>query len=235
MSVFRFKQFWVHQADNAMKVGTDAMVLGSFVYSENRKRGLDIGAGTGVLSLMVAQNNAEIKIDAVELDSLSAKECQMNFDLSPWKERLQAHQSDFIQFETATRYDLIFSNPPYYESRFENNDNRKATARHEAALPKSTLLKKVSELIEDDGLFYVIVPADQAADWESDANLYGLKLYREINVFGKTGGKLVRKIQTYAKDWEFPSKSMDFTIRTSEGDYTNDYKSLTKEFHFNEL
>ena len=131
MSNFRFKQFEITQNDNAMKVGTDAMVLGSFVNSHGRKKGLDVGSGTGVLSLMIAQNNSDISIDAVELDALSAAEGELNFKNSPWPERLKTHHCDFLEYETEEKYDLIVSNPPYYQTTLVNNDDRKANARHE--------------------------------------------------------------------------------------------------------
>ena len=95
-----------------MKVGTDSMLLGAFLDAKSNKKGLDIGSGTGVLSLMVAQKNSQIDIDAIEIDELTSKECRYNFEQSPWNDRLRCCNKDFMDFNSSEKYDLIFSNPP---------------------------------------------------------------------------------------------------------------------------
>ncbi len=134
MSVFKFKHFSVKQSDSAMKVGTDAMLLGAFVETENKTQALDIGTGTGVLSLMLAQKNETLQITAIDIDELSAKEALINFQNSSWTNRLNVYHADFLSFKTENQYDLIVSNPPYFSTTNENKDERKAQARHISSL-----------------------------------------------------------------------------------------------------
>lgn len=234
MSTFQFKEFNIVQKDNAMKVGTDAMVLGAFINASNRQRGLDIGAGTGVLSLMIAQNNSDIIVDAVELDELSAKECELNFVNSKWSDRLNVHRGDFLEFETEDKYDLIISNPPYYQSTLVNEDSRKANARHEQSLPMRDFILKTRKLMTDDGEFWFIVPADDQFTWKKACTSANLHMVEKISINGKEGGETKRIIYVFCNHKSILEES-SFSVRDKKNGYTEDYKELTREFHFNEL
>lgn len=234
MSTFQFKHFDIVQKDNAMKVGTDSMVLGAFINSSNRKKGLDIGAGTGVLSLMITQNNPEISIDAVELDELSVKECELNFQNSKWSERLNVHQGDFLEFETEDKYDLIISNPPYYQSTLVNEDDRKANARHEQSLPMRDFIIKARNLLCNEGEFWFIVPADDQHTWKKECSSANLHLVEKISIIGKEGGEAKRVIFVFCNHKAIFEES-SFSVRNRKNGYTEEYKELTRDFHFNEL
>jgi len=234
MSTFRFKQFDIVQQNNAMKVGTDSMVLGAFINSSNRKRGLDVGVGTGVLSLMIAQNNSDISIDGIELDELSAKECELNFSNSKWSERLKVHQGDFLEYQTDERYDLIISNPPYYQSTLVNDDERKANARHEQSLPMKEFIIKARNLLTDDGEFWFIVPADDQFTWKKACTSANLHMVEKISINGKVGGEAKRVIYVFCNHKGILEES-SFSVRNKSNGYTEEYKELTREFHFNEL
>lgn len=235
MSVFRFKQFYIRQADNAMKVGTDAMVLGALVDTSGKIRGLDIGAGTGVLALMMAQKNDALRMDAVELDELSSKECQVNFDLSPWKERLTAVHGDFLTCDFKWIYDLIVSNPPYYQSTLENSDQRKAAARHVSALPVQDLMEKVGTLLAPDGTFWVIVPFEDKASWEEATRNQGMFVVNEVQVLGKKDATPKRCILTIRQNRTDHTTVSQLTVRDENGAYSAEYIAMTKDFHFNDL
>jgi len=234
MAAFKFKHFEIIQEDNAMKVGTDSMVLGALINCQNRKVGLDVGAGTGVLSLMIAQNNSEISFDAIELDSLSAKECELNFTNSKWSDRLNAVGMDFLDFEAPAHYDLIISNPPFYQSTLVNDDPRKAKARHEDSLPMNDFVKKVSQLITEDGDFWIIIPAEDHKKWTQTCAQYGLHLVERNSIYGKEGGEVKRVVMAYSKT-KILSEEFSFTIRNSKNEYSEEYKDLTEDFHFNVL
>lgn len=234
MSTFQFKQFDIVQKDNAMKVGTDSMVLGAFINAQGKKRGLDIGSGTGVLSLMVAQTNSEIKIDAVELDERSAKECDLNFSNSKWSDRLKTHTGDFLKFDSKERFDLIISNPPYYQTTLVNEDDRKANARHEQSLPMNEFIIKARNLLTDDGEFWFIVPAEDQHVWKKACTSANLHMVEKITINGKEGGEAKRVIYVFVNQ-RCILEEFSFSVRNKANDYTDEYKELTKEFHFNEL
>ncbi|XOV67366.1 MAG: tRNA1(Val) (adenine(37)-N6)-methyltransferase [Fluviicola sp.] len=239
MSVFRFKQFSIQQEKSAMKVGTDAMLLGSLVEANEPKEIFDIGTGTGVIALMLAQRFSEAKITAIEIDTLSYMEAYDNFFNSPWKERLIAVNRNLFDYTPNIQFDLIVSNPPYYQTRLENQDARKSQARHESALPMEEMLEKVANLLSDKGTFWVIIPSEVNDRWIRSATKFGLKCRTNISIIGKEGGTVKRNIlefQTTAAHFEpveILKKTM--TIRNSEGAYTNEYIELTREFHYNDL
>jgi len=213
-----------------MKVGTDSMILGALIDSEGKKQGLDIGAGTGVLSLMVAQKNEAIKIDAVEIDPISSKECDVNFSNSYWEERLNLSCEDFKSFPTIKKFDLIFSNPPYYSTNNLNFDERKAQARHEISLPSDVILQKVKELISTSGDFWVIIPNSEKEKWCCNAEINGLKLRQKISIQGKRSKEANRVILCFSCRVD-SVKEVAFVVRNENGSYSNEYIELTKDFH----
>ncbi len=213
-----------------MKVGTDAMLLGALVESSEKFRALDVGSGTGVLSLMLAQKNPELIIDAVELDAESAEECALNFKNSPWNHRLNVVNSDFLEFDTSEKYDLIVSNPPYYQTTLVNQNQRKAAARHSESLPVPSFVLKASNYLSDSGNFWLIIPSENKKTWEDEARANGLFLNQSILIFGKRGGILKRCIIQFSLTPKECRTSTLF-IRDASGDYTEDYRQLTKDFH----
>lgn len=234
MSVFQFKHFSIFQKEAAMKVGTDAMLLGAFVETENKQNALDIGTGTGVLALMMAQRNISLAIDAVEIDELSAKEAKLNFENSLWLNRLNVHQADFLSFETEKQYDLIVSNPPYFSTTNENQDERKAQARHVSSLAIAPFIKRVSALLSPNGHFWLIIPHDDFDLWHSQIVANGLHISKRINIIGKEGNEPIRCILKI--DFSiFETQTKLFCIRNNDHSYTDEYVELTKEFHGVEL
>ncbi len=234
MSVFRFKQFAITQSESAMKVGTDAMLLGAIAFHTNPTKILDIGAGTGVLSLMMAQKYKDAHVDAVEIDPPSAKECQANFTVSDWSDRCAVHCVDFLKFQSNNLFDCIVSNPPYYQSRLENVDLRKAQARHEAALPVGEMLQHVKSLLSAQGAFWVIVPMDTQSDWLEKAEEKALFCTEEVVIYGKQNAIPKRCILCF-RHFRSERSSSNLSVRDEDGRYTQQYIALTSQFHFNDL
>jgi len=228
--VFNFKYFSVKQSDSAMKVGTDSMLLGAFVDVKHNLKGLDIGSGTGVLSLMVAQKNSQIEIDAIEIDSLASKECSYNFEQSAWSDRLQCYNQDFIDFDSNKKYDLIFSNPPYYTTTKYNDDLRRTAARHEESLPIKLLLDNAQKHLSINGVVWLILPYSDFEKWNSIARDFGLFCSIKIKIKGKENKKPNRVIASFGTS-EYPVKTKNFVLRNDDNSYTDEYISLTKEFH----
>lgn len=235
MSVFQFKQFSVQQGNSALKVGTDAMILGASVESSLLTKSiLDIGAGTGVLSLMVAQKFSEASLTTIELDELSSKDCRMNFQKSNWSERLNLIQDDFLSFEFNQQFDLIISNPPFYQSTLLNENRREADAKHEQSLPSEQLIEKTSQLLSDNGMAWFILPFEDYPKWQVHFMSNDLFVHKEITVFPKLDKSPNRIIVGLAKHTRETQRS-NLIIRTSDGKYTDQYIELTKDFHLKDL
>jgi tRNA1Val (adenine37-N6)-methyltransferase len=233
MSIFKFKHFEVNQSNSAMKIGTDSMVFGSLIDVEGKSNALDIGTGTGVLSLMTAQRNPSLEITAIEIDAGAFVEAKMNFNNSSFKPQLTAFHVDFLNFSPDSKFDLIFSNPPYFENASKSSSQQKNLARHDDSLPLNVLFEKVAVHLTENGLFWVILPNLTFDTYSEFASKIGLHLFKQIEIFGKEN-QLVRKIGAFSKI----NKSLDHSrliIRKNDGNYTDEYKELTIDYHFNVL
>ena len=230
MSIFKFKHFEIKQSDSAMKVGTDAMLLGSLVDSKGKKTALDVGSGTGVLSLMLAQKNIDLLIDSVEIDELASKECQFNFVESKWNDRLSVWNTDFLLLPKMRHYDLIISNPPYYSSTNVSKDTRVAIAKHVCSLPVEEFVKKVLSLLKVGGHFWVIIPTSEVGKWWFYGELNGFRIKEKISIKGKQNKESNRSVLCFDKETVL-TKEQHFVVRNEDGTYTEEYIELTKDFH----
>ena len=158
--IFQFKEFSVKQEHSAMKISTDGVLLGAWAPVDDAASVLDIGAGTGLLSLMIAQRCDAPLIDAVEIDEAAYIECTDNFENSPWGDRLFCYHASFEELvaEIDTLYDFIISNPPFYTADTQAPETARSTARSATALPFETLIEGVAQLLSDRGRFAVIIP-----------------------------------------------------------------------------
>ncbi|WP_313655412.1 tRNA(1)(Val) (adenine(37)-N(6))-methyltransferase TrmN [Pantoea sp.] len=160
---FTFKQFFVAHDRCAMKVGTDAILLGAWAPVASVRRILDIGSGSGLIALMLAQRTpSQVAIDAVELDADAAQQAQENVQLSPWPDRISVYQQDIASWAEACdkRYSLIVSNPPYFAPGVACSSVARDSARATASLDHQTLLRSAALLIEEEGMFCVVLPVD---------------------------------------------------------------------------
>jgi len=231
MSVFCFRHFEIRQESSAMKVGTDAMVLGALVQAEHPKAILDIGTGTGVLALMMAQKFPEATIVGVEIEPSSATEAKQNMENSPWPDRLTLLETDIKDLHTNQKFDLIISNPPFYTGGLLNPNAQRAQARHVFALPFDVLFSKVACLLLEDGDFWMIAPSSDVELVEMEATKVNLFPRRRIEIHGKVGGAAVRTVLCFSfKPLKFIGCNK-LTIREVDGKYTADYIALTADFH----
>lgn len=229
MSGFKFKQFAVEQEDVAMKVGTDGVLLGAWADCEGAERILDIGTGTGVIALQMAQRNPEAQICAVEIDETAAHRARANFDLSPWAERLTVEQTAVQEFAPAEEFDLIVSNPPYFVDSLLPPDAKRSTARHTHDLTFEELDSAAARLLSESGKFALILPV---TEFEKYLTLTQLHLVRRCDVCPVEGGAVKRIMGEFAKRKSTAIKHETVAIeRGRRGDYTDDYRALTKDFY----
>ena len=229
MSGFRFKQFAVEQDDVAMKVGTDGVLLGAWAACDGAKRILDIGTGTGLIALMLAQRNAEAQIQAVEIDETATRRARSNFDLSPWAERLEVENCAVQEFSPAEKFDLIISNPPYFVDSLLPPDAKRSTARHTHDLSFEELDNAVCRLLADEGRFALILPI---TEFEKYLTITQLHLARRCDVYPKVGAAIKRVMAEFALHATAEVKHETITIEQDKrGDYTDEYRALTKDFY----
>ena len=155
---FTFKQFHIDHSRCAMKVGTDGVLLGAWARVDGTRRILDIGTGTGVIALQMAQRNSEAQIFAVEIDETASCRARANFDMSPWAERLEVECCAAQEFNHTEKFDLIISNPPYFVDSLLPPDAKRSTARHTHDLSFEALDEAVSRLLAENGRFAMILP-----------------------------------------------------------------------------
>lgn len=234
MSTFQFKYFRVSQTNTTMKVGTDSMLLGALVKADDPHAVLDIGTGTGVIALMLAQRFVNAEIIGLEIDQKACEEADFNFQESSWNNRLSSVNEDVLQVNFDQSFDLIVSNPPYYENSLLSENERTSRAKHAAFLPVSALLKKVSTLLTENGKFWVIVPSENSESWIESASENQLFLNQSVSIFGKEGQGRKRAVLVFSREQRVSEKS-SLTVRNEKGAYTKEYIELTKEFHDRDL
>lgn len=229
MSIFHFKQFSIQQEVAAVKVGTDAMLLGCLTSLEKEDQVLEIGTGTGVISLMLAQRFSDSFIDALEIHVETAEEATLNVKRSPFKERIKVFQQDFLLFHPSKSYDVIVSNPPYFEKGLLPEDEKLKLAKHIDYGVLSSWFVHISSLLSDVGRCWMILPSASIEAWLKIANYVGLILIEQVDLYAKPS-VCKRVIICLSKIPETKVHSF-FLIRKEDGTYTDEYITLTKEFH----
>ena len=228
MGGFRFKQFAVEQDDVAMKVGTDGVLLGAWANCEGAKRILDIGTGTGVIALMLAQRNSEAEIHAVEIDETASHRARSNFDMSPWGKRMSVECCAVQEFAPTEKSDLIISNPPYFIDSLQCPDAKRTTARHAQDLTFDELDRAVCRLLADGGRFALILPT---AEFDRYLSVTQLHLVRRCDVYPKIGAAVKRVMAEFAKlPMSFQAETITIEVGP-RGEYTDEYRALTKDFY----
>lgn len=231
--VFAFKQFTLKQDKCAMKVGTDAVLLGAWANTEQATSILDIGTGTGIIALMLAQKS-KASIDAIDIDQNAFIQAQENISISNWADRIKAYHISLQHFMLTAnkKYDLIISNPPYFADCSKALDQERTTARHTDLLTFEELLDGVLELLENHGKFNVILPCKEGIlfrDMAETKKLFLSKLTRIRTKADKTTEK------RFLMEFEFQRNTFSENTITIEQDsrhhYTNEYKELTKDYY----
>ncbi len=229
-SYFKFKQFTINQEHCAMKVGTDGVLLGAWG-AVGDGRILDIGCGTGLISIMAAQRTVNSIIEGVEIDSLAAQQAASNVVQSSWGDRVAIHNCDIINFQPNYRYDYILSNPPYFVDSLKSPHQGRTIARHSDTLPYDILSSSVSRLLSDSGIFSIILPYVEANLFIVEGVKHNLFCFKRMDIRGTSNKGIKRVMLQFAKDKrEFQTEEL--IIETAQrGIYTQKYRELTKEFY----
>lgn len=232
MATFKLKYFEINQDNCAMKIGTDSMVLGAWVGRNNNfspKNILDIGTGTGVLALVMAQYFPNAIVDAIETDFGAAQCAQLNFSNNDLGKNCKMICHDFVTYDFSLKYDLIISNPPYFENSTKNPALSKSIARHADFMPIELFIKKTAYLLTEKGVFYLVFPADNNSIY-LEASKNGLFPRNILKVYGKQG-LLKRQCIQFTKEKTNKIIEEKIVIRNNDGSYTSEYIELTKELH----
>ncbi len=228
---FQFKQFLVNQDRCAMKVCTDSCVLGAYVEVQQAARILDIGTGTGLLALMLAQRS-KATIDAVEIEQQAYEQAQENVAKSPWKDRIRVfHQSiqDFFPPERQP-YDLIVCNPPFFHNSLRRKETAVNMALHSTSLLPNDLVKAVSRLLAREGRFAVMLPPYESGELQKLLAVNQLFPEAIVRVYEKEGGRLIRHIATYTYQ-QGNADVKSFFIRDENGNYTPPFTKLLRPYY----
>ncbi len=232
-STFKFKEFTVNQDKCAMKIGTDGVLLGAWASLEAEPNTiLDIGAGTGVIALMLAQRCHAESIEAIEIDDAAYEQCVENFEGSPWGDRLYCFHAglDELVDETDDPYDLIVSNPPFYSEEVSSGDTARDLARQNSSLPFEDLLQGVSRLLAPKGSFAVIIPHKEEPKFLEQAAALGLYPNRITHIKGNTLAPIKRSLLQLSFQKENTYLD-ELTIETERHKYTTAYQNLVKAFY----
>lgn len=236
MKPFKFKQFTVRQDKAAMKIGTDAVLLGAWCSLDNNPESiLDVGAGTGVVALMLAQRSDAMTVDAVEIEENAYEQCVENFELSDWGDRLYCYHSSFQEFakeieEEEECYDLIVSNPPFYKNAFETSNVSRNKARHAVFLSFEDLLKGVVTVLSSEGKFVTIIPFIYVEEFEELAKEQSLYINRTCEVQGNKSSKITRVLLELSFN-KIPLEKERLIIEKERHVYTESYVRMTKDFY----
>ena len=229
---FQCKKFYVAHDQCAMKVGTDGLLLGAFApLPEPGGAILDIGAGSGLISLMLAQRSlAANAIDAIELDSAAAAQAMRNVANSPWPTAVQLIKGDILTYHSAKRYRLIVSNPPFFQQSLLPVDKKRSQARHTDSLPLDALLAKAAELLHAEGIFSFILPLAEAEAMLQQALAQGWYLAQRLEVRSKANKPVQRLLLSLSKQKQKATAS-SLIIHQADGGYSAEYKALLRDFY----
>jgi tRNA1Val (adenine37-N6)-methyltransferase len=228
---FTFKQFSIYQDKCAFKVGTDGVLLGACANISGIKTILDIGTGTGLIALMLAQRS-EAEIIAIEPDHNTFEQASRNVDDSKWNKRIKVENTDLQNFNPGKiKFDLIITNPPYFTDSLKNQDIRKSTARHNDNLTNDELLKGVSRLIAEHGRFQIILPYVEGSIFIAEAQEYGLYCNNILKIKPLPTSEIRRLILAFTKDKQKVSEKFLTIERGIRHEFTEEYIKLTKDFY----
>lgn len=230
---FRYKQFMVMQDRCAMKVGTDGNLLGAWADCSNAATILDIGTGTGLLALMLAQRTGAI-IDAIEINESSSIQARENADNSKWGDRIFIKNISLQEYYPVAekKYDLIVANPPYFVNSLKTPDKKRTMARHSDTLPHDELIKGVNLLLEDTGKFCTVFPTTEGNAFISEAQASGLYLVNKLNAYSNINKTEPKRLLLEFRKFSAPLIEENITIESGvRNQYTEGFKKLLKDFY----
>ncbi len=233
---FQFRQFLIRQDQTAMKVGTDGVLLGAWANCKDCVTILDVGTGTGLIALMVAQRNPEAIITALEIDAAATNQAKKNVQACLWPDRIKVILADFRTWMPASdqKFDLVICNPPFFTRSLKNPDTQRATARHDDDLPLSHLIPKSAGLLNPNGKLALILPVGRIQDAMTMAVENQLYLLRRMNIRGDINTPVKRVLLGWGREDGTP-ETAELVIETGvRGVYTKDYLRLTGEFYLDQ-
>lgn len=231
-SVFRFKKFVCMHAMSSMKIGVDAVLIGAWTRVEEAHTILDVGTGCGIIALMCAQRNSTAQIAAIDIDESSVEEASMNFNASPWRDRLTAIKRDFNSFaDSSEKFDLIISNPPFFNSGLFRPNTSRLLARHESSLSPAELIRKGCHLLTPEGRLSMVVPYERVNTLINETEGNGLVITRACKVRGHSNAEYKRALL----EFQFGKKSYiqweELTLEENPNHPTPEYKQLCSSFY----
>lgn len=229
-SSFKFKQFTIYHDKCAMKVGTDGVLLGAWAPIANVKRVLDVGTGTGLIALQLAQRNPHAKITAIEIDTVAAEQAKNNVLHSPWADRIEVLCLDFRNYQQDDKFDLIVSNPPYFMDALKCPDEQRCMARHAGGLNYHSLFRHAVHLLSEQGKVSIIIPSEVEKTAVDAAWSHKLFPSHCMQVFTKPGKPCRRVLLTFG----FQEKTCieeNLCIEVNHNEFTPEYIALTKDFY----
>ncbi|HLA59642.1 MAG TPA: methyltransferase [Puia sp.] len=231
-SYFQFKQFTIHQDKSAMKVCTDSCILGawSIKHLSGTKKILDVGAGTGLLSLMLAQKS-ESQIDSIELDRESAAQAFENITASSWSARIRLLEGNVLHYPLPSDYDFIISNPPFFESDLRSPVEKKNKAKHNETLTLDELIVVIRNHLKKTGSFSVLLPYHRSGYFENLATTNGFFLWEKLNVRQTPDHQPFRSICLFGFQKPETTNSKELIIKNENGKYTGEFLDLMFDYY----
>lgn len=237
MSSFRFKQFSVCHSRSSMPVGMDAIMLGAWVNPLKKGRVLDIGTGCGVLSLICAQRMPGVEIVGIDIDEESVIEACKNFRISSWNKRLRAELKDFSSMVTSEKWNLIISNPPFFNSGVTNFDSARKLAHHDSTLSPVSLIGFASRTLTSDGVVAMILPTERTENIIKEVEKFDLELLRSCRIYPRPDLRSKRIMLEIGRKKEKSNarniREENLVIENRQGEYSEEFKELTREFYLN--
>jgi tRNA1Val (adenine37-N6)-methyltransferase len=230
---FRFKQFTIRQDQCAMKVGTDGVILGAWTAVEGAERALDIGTGTGLLALMLAQRSAELTIDAIEIDPAAAGQAAANVAASLYAGRIRVRQCDFRTFDVGAggSYDLVICNPPFFNKSFKPGEITRTLARHTDTLDLPLLFSGAAGLLSQQGRISIILPSGQASYANDLARQHGFYPARIMEIFSVPSSAPRRHCMEFSRVNLAPVLQSIVIEEQGRHGYSDAYRELTRDFY----
>lgn len=230
---FAFKQFTIYHDQCAMKVGTDGVMLGAWVNISGAKTILDVGTGTGLIAIMMAQR-CNASIDAVEIDETACRQARENVQNCPWSHRIRIIHDSLQHYTegTSVRYDVIVSNPPFFRDSLKPALSGRSVARHDEKLNFESLLFYSSRLLQENGLLSVIIPAADRDHFTNLAYFHNLHPVRQTLIRPVAGKTPSRCMAEFSKDKNSVLQPSELLIKKEDGeDYSDDFKGMTRDFY----
>lgn len=230
-SVFRFKHFELANEKSAMKIGTDGVLLGAWAHVLSARTAWDVGCGTGLIALMLAQRTDNMNIIGIEIDSDAAEESLANVRASEWNRRVRVVHDDVLKcYKGLPVPDLIVSNPPFFKNALKAHGLARNSARHDDTLSYADLIRVASESLSSDGCLCMVSPVDRREDIEWACCLYKLNIQHIVEVVTAPGKVAKRLLWRVGREERLPVHDVLY-IRDSMGEYTEEYRALTADFY----